>query len=349
MPYRSQPAEAFWRSCAADPEFLAHALHRPKFALTPETPVAAAGSCFAQHIAKRLKASDAAFLDVEPGPRGMPEAVAARFGYGLYSARYGNVYSARQFRQLLEDALKGRVRVEAIWARDGRFVDALRPTVEPEGLESAEEALAQRRDHLAKVKRLMGEAEVFIFTLGLTEMWGARRSGQIYPTAPGVVAGAYDEKAHVFTNATVTEVRKDLEAALKLLRRCNRDARLLLTVSPVPLSATATGGHVFTATQHSKAVLRAAAGELAAADPRVDYFPSYELVTGLPFGMHFTAPDAREVSEAGVAHVMSAFFAAHPGLSASPPAPAPDGEAATDGEPASAVCEELLLDQFARP
>ena len=41
----------------------------------------------------------------------------------------------------------------------------------------------------------------------------------------------------------------------------NPKARLVLTVSPVPLAATASGSHVLPATIYSKSVLRAAAQE----------------------------------------------------------------------------------------
>lgn len=43
-------------------------------------------------------------LNVERPPREMPRDVAQRFGYGLYSARYGNIYTARQLVQTFREA-----------------------------------------------------------------------------------------------------------------------------------------------------------------------------------------------------------------------------------------------------
>jgi DNA-binding IclR family transcriptional regulator len=79
-------------------------------------------------------------------------------------------------------------------------------------------------------------------------------------------------------------------------------------VSPVPLTATASGDHVLVATTRSKSTLRTVAAELAADDPGVDYFPSYEVITGAPARMAFFEDNLRSVRAEGVATVMGHFF-----------------------------------------
>jgi len=137
-PYHALPPASFWRKCAATADFGRDALYQPKVAIGAETRVATMGSCFAQHIGTFLGQSNATLLDMEPAPPGMSAESAKTFGYGLFSARYGNVYSARQFRELIEDAISGTVHAEAIWQKNGRAYDALRPGVEPNGLADAE-------------------------------------------------------------------------------------------------------------------------------------------------------------------------------------------------------------------
>ena len=45
----------------------------------------------------------------------LPATIAARYGYGVFSARYGNIYTTRQLRQLAERALGGAAPVEDAW------------------------------------------------------------------------------------------------------------------------------------------------------------------------------------------------------------------------------------------
>src|SRR5690606_13104237 len=109
-------------------------------------------------------------------------------------------YTARQWRELLEDVRDGRVEPGLIWQREGRFYDALRPGVEPEGMESLHEALELRAAHLEALRAGLAQADVFIFTLGLTEAWEDRATGRALALAPGVIAGDYDPARHGFRN-----------------------------------------------------------------------------------------------------------------------------------------------------
>ena len=262
-PYQDLPARAFWKTgvAAANPLALGD-LYEPKFALAGAR-IATAGSCFAQHIGRHLRERGFAFLDVEPAPAGLAPAERPRFGYGLYSARYGNVYSARQLRQLFERAAGSFVPRESVWQRDGRFYDPFRPSIEPDGFATAEAVAASRRAHLGRVAGLLAETDVFCFTFGLTEAWVDRADGAVFPTCPGVIAGDFDEARFAFHDFGYEEVLADVEAFIAIARKANPAMRFLFTVSPVPLTATASGAHVLTATVHAKSVLRAVAGELA--------------------------------------------------------------------------------------
>lgn len=273
-PYADLPRAAFWRSAMRAPdEATVAALYRPKFDLTPQTRLMTAGSCFAQHLHRTLTRAGWNVLQGEGTGRLLPAALARDYGYNIYSARYGNIYTARQLRQLIEDALSDTPRPAPVWTRDGRVFDALRPTVEPHGLDSADLVQEARRDHLACVRGVLAETDVLIFTLGLTECWIDRTTGLALPTAPGTVAGQYDPDTVTFHNFTYPEVLADLCASRDLLHAAGYPVRILLTVSPVPLTATASGAHVGTATTYSKSVLRAVCGVLEAQDPDFDYFP----------------------------------------------------------------------------
>jgi hypothetical protein len=278
-PYENLPSKSFWRSGVSETHPLTIGdLYKKKFEITAADQIATAGSCFAQHVARHMRASGFQVLDVEPAPGALSDETAKKFGYGIYSARYGNIYSARQLLQLVQDAQAGSVEAEDVWTKDGRFYDALRPNIEPDGFESLEEAMALRREHLDKVQELFARMSVLVFTFGLTEAWMDKNTGRVFPTAPGTIAGTYDPDVHVFKNFTYQEVHDDFVQFRALVRKANPKLRILLTVSPVPLTATAGDDHVLLATTYSKSVLRAVAGDLARNHDDIDYFPSYEMV-----------------------------------------------------------------------
>lgn len=347
-PYVDLPADRYWRTGVAETNPLEpRDLYQKKFAISPDDAIATAGSCFAQHIATHLRRRRFQILDVERPPQAMDPALAKRYGYLTYSARYGNMYHVRQFVQLIKEARAKEPDPSVVWEKDGRYFDALRPSVEPQGLESADEVLAHRRLHLQKVLRLLNRLDVLIFTLGLTEAWVDRQTGRVYPTCPGVIAGQYDEERHEFHNFSYEEVRADLEELRRLLQRRRPEARMLLTVSPVPLTATASGHHVLPATNYSKSVLRAAAGHMAESHPDVDYFPSYEIISSPWSRGVFYESNLRSVSDTGVNTVMGVFFAAH-GIAAQDAgaAPARRRAAPAAGEDEDVQCEDELLDAF---
>lgn len=345
-PYSDQLAKAWWKNIASAPHPLqiGH-WYTAKFPMSGLR-IATGGSCFAQHIGARLRAQGFDYIDVEPAPPILEPAEAAALGYGIYSARYGNLYTARQLLQLLQRALGRFEPAASHWPAGDGFVDPFRPTIEPPH-RSTEAVSALRQDHLARVARLFSSVDAFVFTLGLTEAWLDARDGAVYPVAPGVSGGDYDPGQHVFRNFSAAEVEGDLRDFVALVREINPRIRLLLTVSPVPLAATATSDNVVVANMYSKSVLRAAAGAVAAADPAIDYFPSYEIIAAHVMRSQFYNADLRTVNEAGVDHVMAQFFAQHP-----PPARADAANAsAATASAASAerhaddiACDEDLLD-----
>lgn len=341
-PYANLPERQFWKKGVLDQDFgkPVHTLYSKKFDISSLDKIATAGSCFAQHIARHMRAKGFAVIDMEPPPPGLPEKVVHDFGYNLYSARFGNIYTSRQLLQLALEATGRFTPQDAIWTKDGAYYDALRPSVEPEGLSSPEEVRAHRERHLKNVAALLKSADVFIFTLGLTETWEHITSGTVYPTAPGTIAGSFDGTKIHFKNLTFAEVYSDMIAFRSLLKGLNPSARLLLTVSPVPLTATASPEHVLPATVYSKSVLRAVAGQLSFEFEDVDYFPSYEIIASPPVKGRFYMDNLRNVAPAGVATVMRTFFQQHP--------PAKITKTSAPASKEDVVCEEALLEAFVK-
>ncbi len=308
-PYKVQSKRAFWRAAVGTRHYADLSDLWAPMPLRKTDRIATAGSCFAQHIGNSLAARGAGFMDMEPAPPLFNSAAEARsWGYGVFSCRYGNVYTTRQLLQLFDEAHGTRTPVERVWEKDGRFYDALRASVDPVGQGSAEAVLDLRARHLTAVRRMFAELDVFVFTMGLTEGWENNQDGTMFAVAPGTVAGTYDPSRHVFRNLRAAEISADMLAFWERLRTVNPRARVLLTVSPVPLAATATQNHVLVATTYSKSVLRAVAGELAEDIDDIYYFPSYEIISSHPARGMFFEPDLRNVNLFGVNFVMTNFF-----------------------------------------
>ena len=314
-PYSKLPARSFWKKFVSDSPWFALQLNdEPKFRLHVDDRVATAGSCFAQHITRYMQRAGLPPYVAEPAHPLMIEHGGNVESYGVFSARYGNIYTVRHGVELFEQAFGIIPMIEDFAEHEGRWFDLLRPNVQKEGYASRHEAQADRAYHLERVRAMFETADVFVFTLGLTECWFNSAAGHTYPACPGTVRGTYDPEIHHFRNFTHAEVVADLERLIGELGRVNPRLKLILTVSPVPLVATRTGHNVLVASAYSKAVLRAAAGEVEAKLGHVAYFPSYEIVSHPASFGQYLASDLREVTERGVAHVMRCFLSSFYGI-----------------------------------
>ncbi len=348
-PYRSLPDRAFWgRSVSAGFD--------PAQILTADGPLlrrgerlASMGSCFASNIVPHIEAAGYDYVRTEaPHPQfaHLPE----NLGYRNFSAAYGNVYTVRQMLQLVRRCLGLFAPVEDRWHEEGAVRDPFRPGLAYPAVSDAEfDAITAA--HLAATREAFAQSDVVVLTLGLTEAWESAPDGAVFPTCPGTVAGRFDPRHHRFRNFTVAETVADLHGVVAAIRTIRPSARFIVTVSPVPLVATASGRHVLEATTYSKSVLRVAAGEVAASGSGITYFPAYEIVTGPQAPESYFEADRRSVSEEAVGAVMGALLSAcedaGPAAPASATEPREDAAAAIAAiskRIAEAECDEALLD-----
>ena len=305
-PYLHFSDEAFWsRSVAKN--------YNPKKLLSPDKPLIAksdrivsAGSCFASNIIPYLEANGYNYIRNEKIAEGL-DRFADNLGYDAFNARYGYIYTARHLLQLLLRAKNEFIPIHNYWEIDGKYIDPFRP-----GLKYPPDSLDEfhylTKSHLEAVMKTFQEANCFVFTLGLTECWENKQDGAVYPACPGTVSGNWDESVYSFKNLTVNEVVQDfIEFAIRL-REINPSVRFILTVSPVPLVATASEKHVLQANTYSKSVLRVAAEEIVTQLNDSVYFPAFEIITGTPTISNFFARDLRSVTKNGLDTVMNVLF-----------------------------------------
>ncbi len=266
-----------------------------------------AGSCFAARVVETLRSSGLDYL----ARRDILEAASDEIveeSPNLFSARYGNVYTTKHLLQLLERSTTALTTPAPVAVDSrGRFRNLLRPGVLSYGNEDA-----LRRDdeaHLRNVRDLLAEADVFVFTLGLTEQWIDVESGYTLPSVPGCGHGRFESGRYSFHNASLSDVTQELFSVFELLGTLNPQLKVILTLSPVPLVASYEAVSAVEATFYSKAVLRLAISEALSRSKKmnVSYFPSYEIVTNPHVIGTYFAKDMRAVTDAGLESVMSQF------------------------------------------
>ena len=105
-PYLNQGKKSFWKTAIEEVSPLSLIdLYKKKWEIDIQTKISTAGSCFAQHINKYFKYYQLNAIDKEPPPNSLPKKYHSQYGYSMYSARYGNIYTAAQLLQLLDEAM----------------------------------------------------------------------------------------------------------------------------------------------------------------------------------------------------------------------------------------------------
>lgn len=214
--------------------------------IAAETPIVAFGSCFAAHIGKYLRA-----IDYNVATRKDDIAYVSKMGDGIV-----NTYAILQ---QFEWAWEGKMPQNALW-HDYNAVEL-----------GYDDRVRKR------TRRLFDGADVFILTLGLSEVWYDEPTGEVFWRA--IPYDKYDPSRHKFRVTTHAENLHNLRRIHSLIRAHRPDAYIVTTLSPIALTATFRDIPSIAANAASKAILRSALDEFhaGAQDPRLFYFPSYEI------------------------------------------------------------------------
>ncbi|MDI4661943.1 MULTISPECIES: GSCFA domain-containing protein [Cobetia] len=340
-PYKKLPQDKFWKLFVAQKNFLEiNDLWDPKFNIELNDKIVSYGSCFAQHIGQALKSRGYKWMIFERPPHSLAKESCKVYNYNIFSARTGNIYTTSLLKQWIEWSIDPDNIPDETWLSNSRYFDPFRPAIEPLGFENKNELVLSRLECLNKFHTSILKSDVFIFTMGLTECWINSDKGYEYPLCPGTIAGEFNDELHSYKNSSFSDVYNNLVSSLDLIRKINPKIKVILTVSPVPLTATKSANNVLVATMHSKSILRAVAGEVSSQYDFVDYFPSYEIINSPVYQGAFFNTNKRGVSRPGVNFVMNSFFISLHGKYGSP------FNVVEEREVADIKCEEELLEAF---
>lgn len=249
----------------------------PEPIIDPDTQICAFGSCFAANISHWMARRNYRVLTKDETKK---EAYVISIGEGMV-----NSFVLRQ---------------QFEWAWDERTFDQpLWHGYDAEEFGYDEGAKAVQRE-------IFDTTDVFILTLGLSEVWYDDVTGEVFSRT--IPKDTYDASRHKFRVSTVEENRDNIEAIYQLIRKHRPDAKILFTLSPIPLIATFRDNSAITSNSVSKAVLRVAVDEVCRAhkdEGYLYYWPSYEIVMDV-FHLPYKQ-DRRHVEEAVLRYIMTEF------------------------------------------
>jgi len=244
--------------------------------ITRDTKITAFGSCFAENISNWFTARNFRIVN-DPGKTTRAYVVTMREG----------MVNSFAIRQQFEWAWENKTFDGELW----HGYDA--------------ETFGYNEDVRLETKAMFDETDVFILTFGLSEVWYDEPTGNVFwRTIPKDV---YDPARHKFRVSSVAENRDNILAIHRLIRRHRPGAKLIVSLSPIPLIATFRDVGCLTANAVSKATLRVAIDEALreAGGGDLYYWPSYELVTDV-FQLPYK-PDRRHMKQEVLDHIMRLF------------------------------------------
>lgn len=242
---------------------------RPGFALSPEARLFHIGPGFARGIEGALAATGVQTLSLDPQAR-LPE-IRSNPVEGLLNKT--NPLSIRQ--ELDWAAGRESVPRELMVAHGASHVD---PSLHDRAAPGQIDALMRRRAAVSGYFARAFRADLAVLVLETTETWFDRRTKLALNGPPLRRVYRADPERFSFRTLQFEEVLAHLKAACAVLRDRNARGKIVLAVSPVPLERTYGPEDVIVASQAAKSTLHAAAVQVAAGNPAVDYFPAYEAV-----------------------------------------------------------------------
>ena len=270
------PSKAELREPDAVERFLLHGWLPISPFITKASRITSFGSCFALYLTEHLHAAGYNVL----GKHLDLHSHIIRFGEGIV-----NTFAIRQ---QLEWALDGKEMPDNLWYGPNKEVALVDPAIR------------------AETKQIIESTDVFVFTLGLSEIWYDKVSGEAFWRA--IPKDMFDETRHGFRVSSCEENFDNLARIRALIRARRPAAKIVFTLSPMPLMATFRPVSCLTASSVSKAILRVAIDQLMrdhSGDTDLFYFPSYEIVRDF-----FTDPfedDNRHPKPETIRFVMNTF------------------------------------------
>jgi hypothetical protein len=161
----------------------------------------------------------------------------------------------------------------------------------------------------AAIDRAARAASIFLLTFGMTEVFRIKKNGRMAGQKPTYFGGGGAIETELYESGYLENL-DNVEAIRAIIKELNPAARIVVTVSPVPLERTFSNKDIVVANTEGKSILRAVLGEFERRHHDVTYYPAYEMVSSLG-EKAFMPGDLRHVNPSVVDMIMQSFINAH--------------------------------------
>lgn len=262
------------------------------------------GSCFANNIIKYLKENN--IINTLPGFSRLGSKINGEYDI----LRTGNIYTPAQMKQLFEEINNQQINHISYKDHNNFYFDALRPGVFENKFNTEEEVKTARKIHIKNLLAKITDAKQVILTFGMIEGWRDKKTKYFLPSLPHIRNKDIDSNLFEYHCEDLQSIINNIHYIVSFINKCNPNAKIFITVSPVPLVATYKKNHISVSNSASKSSLRASIEYLLTNQSlKFNYFPSYEMITSNFFGgPYLNIPPKHGVSEKGIKLVMDYAF-----------------------------------------
>jgi hypothetical protein len=238
--------------------------------------VLAFGSCFAAEVSKYLADKNYSIFNKKYST----DAHIIRYGEGM-----ANTFTVLE---------------QLLWAFDNKNIE------KNTWYSSPDEEVRNDQEIRKETLRLLNQIDVFIITVGLSEVWYNKQNNQVFWKA--IPANKFDDDKHGFRISSVDENTNNLENIYNIIKKNKPNASVIFTLSPIPLMATFRPQSCITANSVSKSILRVSLDNIISKYKKnedIYYFPSFEIVKD-----YFVDPfmaDNRHLKKESILEIMKLF------------------------------------------
>ena len=244
--------------------------------ITKKHNILAFGSCFAAEVSKYLASKNYSIFNKKYST----DAHIIRYGEGM-----ANTFTVLE---------------QLLWAFDNKNIEKNTWYYSPNEEVRSDQKIREQ------TLQLLNQIDVFIITVGLSEVWYNKQNDQVFWKA--IPANKFDENKHGFRLSSVAENTHNLENIYNIIKKNKPSASVIFTLSPIPLMATFRPQSCITANSVSKSILRVSLDQLISKYKKnkdIYYFPSFEIVKD-----YFVDPfmdDNRHLKKDSVLEIMRLF------------------------------------------